>query len=111
MHFGSNRDAEHAAVTLREAFDVLVGPDSSDHPDLDHILVNMLQYVDKMTTSASTQTECEFALLALCEPILHGVRVPEAALQAIRRTRSNLAQVWERECQVRAASGGYVGRR
>lgn len=107
--FRSNRDAEHAAVTLGEAFDVLVGSDSGDGLDPDQILINILQYVNQMITGDHTPMERKFTLLEICEPVLQNPRAPEAARDVIRKVRPGLAQTWERECDVLATRDTYVG--
>lgn len=98
-----HRDAEHAAVTLRVAFDVLVNQDHVNNFDRDQILMNMLQYVNQMITGDRTDMERKFTLLEICEPVLQSPRVPEAPRETIRKIRLDLAQTWEQECDVWAA--------
>lgn len=109
MRFGTNRDTEQAAATLRDAFDVLVGPQSRDCPESGPILINMLQYIRQMINGDRTPMERKFALLEICEHVLQSIWVPEAVRQIIRKIRSDLAQVWELECEVRADKKEYVG--
>lgn len=121
MCFGSNRDVEHATMMLSEAFNLSMGIVShawsgtapakydTEWSGLDHILINMLQCVHQMITGDHNRTEHKFNMLQTCESHLRRPGFPEAGRQIIRKMRLDLAQVWERECEVWAAKNEYVG--
>lgn len=46
----------------------------------------------------------KFALLEICEHVLHSPRLSETARQAIRKIRRDLAHAWQQEVMRRARS-------
>lgn len=107
MRSGFNRDVEHASVTLREAFNVLVGPESSNHPEVDHIMIKMLQCVHQMIIDGHHHMEHKFTVFEVCETALQDSQL--SAQRIIRKIRLDLARVWEQECEVQAANKEYAG--
>ncbi|KAG8896832.1 hypothetical protein FRC01_011604, partial [Tulasnella sp. 417] len=91
---------------LGEALLVLTGPECKELVGCDDVLRTMLHGIVQMIVGqvhSSITLQHKFALLEICEPILHSPRLTEPSRQMIRKARLDLAQAWQGELVFKAS--------
>ncbi|KIO32498.1 hypothetical protein M407DRAFT_18547 [Tulasnella calospora MUT 4182] len=103
-------DIESIIQTLGEALAILTGPKRKELGDCDGVLTIMLHGIRRTIVGRvhpRITLQHRFALLEICERILHSPHLPETAQERIREIRRDMAEAWKQELTYRATNSRH----